>query len=405
MPWKVTSVSEQRLDMMREYEAGADRVTALARKYGVSRKTFYKLLHRYLSEGAAGLDDRSRRPRGSPRATAPATVDRVVALRQHFPRWGSRKLQVLLAEQQASVPCERTLHRLLQRAGLVTPPAPPAPAVQRFERAQCNERWQLDFKSPVYLDTLPTHSRVAPLSILDDHSRFALGLVALPNQQLATLWPALWAVFGGYGLPQALLTDNANGLFRSHRQGVTTFTRQLWQLDIAHHRGRPHHPQTQGKVERWHGTLDRELLVGQRYATLAQLQEAFTAYRQLDNQVRPHEALGLQTPVRHYQPSARPCVRGANAGRRRCRRWSIRRGPSCARCTPAAISRCAVASCGWARAWPANGCSSWTKTQPWSSATAASWSAAWPGTTCSRASGSEAQALDHMANGNSHGPQ
>lgn len=304
MPWTVSAVEQQRYDMVQELLAGQQPAVAVFAKYGVSRTCGYKWLQRFRDEGAAGLADRSRRPRCSPRATAAAVVDQVVALRQQHPRWGSKKLQVLLPLPPEAKPAQRTVHRILKRQGLVDQAPAEPPALERFERGAPNELWQLDFKSPLWLYEPGRQTRVQPLSVLDDHSRFALGLIALPNQQLGALWPALWDVFGAYGLPQAVLTDNANGLFRSHRDGVTWFTLQLWKLDIDHIHGRPYHPQTQGKVERWHRTIKTELPV-QRWQSLAEVQGALDDFRNTYNHVRPHEALELQRPRDRYAPSPR----------------------------------------------------------------------------------------------------
>lgn len=303
MPWEVSGLVQQRYDLVQEMLAGELPVAALCQKYRVSRTCAYKWLGRFLAAGEAGLADRSRRPRHSPTATAEATCEQVRALRERYPRWGSRKLQVLLEGPPTDKPTERTVHRILTRAGLVRPPAPP-PATQRFERGAPNELWQLDFKSPLWLCGPQGRRRLQPLSVLDDHSRFALGLMALPNQQLVSLWPALWAIFADYGLPQAILTDNANGLFRSHRDGVTEFTMRLWRLDIEHHHGRPYHPQTQGKVERWHRTIKAHVPTW-HHEGLPQLQAALDDFRHLYNHVRPHEALGQGLPRDRYQPSAR----------------------------------------------------------------------------------------------------
>jgi len=304
MPWK-ESVMQQRQDVISDWLAG-QKVTALAKKYGVSRKTIYKWLTRYAAQGADGLADRSRRPGNCPGQVNQATVEQVVALREQHPHWGSKKLHVLLQGQhQDAVPCERTVHRILVREGLIEPRAEPPPEPQRFEREQPNELWQLDFKSPLYLYTQPTHTPLVPLTVLDDRSRFLVGLTALPNQQLASLWPALWDVFGCYGLPDAILTDNANGLFRSHRGGVTSFTMRLWRLNIRHLHGRPYHPQTQGKVERLHRTLSLEALKGHRYETPETAQLALDIFRQQYNHERPHEALDLRLPRDYYEPSLR----------------------------------------------------------------------------------------------------
>ena len=306
MPWECVSVNQQHHDLVQEMLGGHATVTALCRKYKVSRKTAYKWLARYKAQGCEGLREQSRRPQVSPAGTAAPVCERVLALRTKYPQWGAGKLQALLRQEIADVPCERTIHRILQREGLAHPAAAAAKPVQSFEREEANELWQLDFKSALRLGSESGRTRAVALTIIDDHSRFLVSVRALPNHQLETLWPAVWDVFGEYGLPEAILTDNENGLFASHRQGVTHWTARLWRLGIGHPRGRPYHPQTQGKVERSHGTLQLEALSGRLFLSLAEMQEALDEFRTRYNHVRPHEALGQLPPVTRYEPSARP---------------------------------------------------------------------------------------------------
>ena len=306
MPWECVSVKQQRLDLVLEMIAGRCSVAALCRQYGVRRKTAYKWLGRYRTDGLDGLQDRSRRPQESPAATAAEVSGRVVALREQYPQWGAGKLRALLQRESAEVPCERTIHRIVKREGLAHAAAGPAPPPQSFERREANELWQLDFKGAVRLGSKSGRERGVPLTIIDDHSRFLVSVHALPNHQLETFWPVVWEVFGEYGLPQAILTDNENGLFASHRGGVTRWTARLWRLGIRHPRGRPYHPQTQGKVERSHGTLQREALAGRLFASLPEMQQVMDEFRTCYNHLRPHEALGQQPPITRYAASTRP---------------------------------------------------------------------------------------------------
>ena len=306
MPWECVSVEQQRLDLVLEMRAGRVSVAALCRKYGVSRKSAYKWLARYNDEGIEGLQDRARRPQESPGTTAAEVCERVVALREQYPQWGAGKLRALLLRETAEVPCERTIHRIVKRKGLAHPAPAPTKPPQSFERQEANELWQMDFKGAVRLGSKSGRERGVPLTIIDDHSRFLVAVHALPNHQLETFWPVVWDVFGEYGLPQAILTDNENGLFASHRGGVTRWTARLWRLGIRHPRGRPYHPQTQGKVERSHGTLQREALAGRLFASLQEMQQVMDEFRTCYNHVRPHEALGQQPPITRYVPSSRP---------------------------------------------------------------------------------------------------
>jgi transposase InsO family protein len=281
-------------------------VGEIAAKYGVSRTVVHRWLKRSWAEGVAGMGDRSRRPLCSPRRT-PASVEEVVcALRGKRETWGPEKLHRCLQRKGVEGLCSgRTVGRILQRCGKVAPrEGPPAAECHCFERPGPNELWQLDFKGHLHLPVYPP-LRVLPMSIEDDHSRFALTLRANGDCQLPTVWGVLWEVFGEYGLPQAILTDN-DTVFRGHTGAVTTWTARLWRLGIAHLSGRPYPPQTQGKVERLHGTLQQDVLKRQRFHSLEELQAALDAFRETYNHERPHAALELDVPAEHYRPSPRP---------------------------------------------------------------------------------------------------
>ena len=276
----------------------------LCRRFGISPKTGYKWRQRYRTGGAAALVDRSRRPQRSPHQCSAEIAAAVVALRQAQPAWGGRKLRRRLRDlQHAGVPAASTCTAILRRAQLLhraaTPPAP----WQRFARRQPNELWQLDFKGHFATQAGP---RCHPLTVLDDHSRFNLALVSCADQTGATVRSALTAAFGAYGLPEALLCDN--GAPWGAAEPVcphTAFTVWLLQLGVRVLHGRPYHPQTQGKEERFHRTLHTELLSRHTWRDLAHCTEHFVRYRHTYNCERPHDALGGDTPVRHYQPSPR----------------------------------------------------------------------------------------------------
>lgn len=298
MPLQELTVMEQRRQMVQQVREGEMSVTAAARTYGVSRT----LVYRWLERDAAGesLVDRSRRPLTSPRLTEPALVQQVLNLKGIRPYWGAKKLHATLWPQREAAPLAvRTVDRILARAGLVTPRRRHAPSVGRFERATPNELWQLDFKG------CPLDCPYHPCSVLDDHSRFCLALAPVPSQQLAPLWELLWATFGEFGLPEFILCDNAS-LFNSagHPQ-PTQFQAWLWRLGVHTCHGRPRHPQTQGKVERFHGTLQLEQPEAMRQRDPARAATLLAAFRADYNHQRPHEALDMGRPAEHYQPSER----------------------------------------------------------------------------------------------------
>lgn len=300
MPWRRVDVSEQRMRFVIRASSGKESITALCREFGISRPTGYLWRCRYeKSRTLTELAERSRRPHRSPRRTLPWKEQRVVALRQQT-GWGAKKLRVLLDEQEISLPV-RTIHRILERNGLVGEAAHgPAPA--RFERSQPNELWQMDSKGKYPLEDGECHA----LSILDDHSRYAVGLYALPELNGEKAYPCLVETFRHYGLPQAMLMDRGAMWWTAFNGwGLTQLSVQLIEQGIRLLYGRVCHPQTQGKVERFHRTLGLELRHRGVPRKFAEWPAALAEVRSNYNQRRPHEALGMQRPAQRYRPSLR----------------------------------------------------------------------------------------------------
>ncbi len=304
MPWKDVTQMKLREEFCILAQQPEANVTELCRRFGISRKTGYKWIARHRAQGAAGLADRSRRPRASPARTDAAMETAVLELRDQHPTWGGRKLARRLQDLgTADAPAPSTITAILHRHGLIDLDAVLTHRpLTRFEAAAPNEIWQLDFTGHFPLD----QGRCHPLPVLDDHSRFLLGLGACADEQGATVQTRLTALFRRYGLPWSLLCDNGPpwGATRSEHQ-LTTVGVWLLRLGVAVIHGRPRHPQTQGKVERLNGTLTADVLNRQRFGDLAAAQTAFDAWRATYNQERPHEALGLATPISRYAPSPR----------------------------------------------------------------------------------------------------
>jgi transposase InsO family protein len=274
----------------------------LCRRYGVSRKTGYKWVERYRADGAEGLQDRSRRPRHSPKQVSLSVAQTVITLRQET-GWCGRKLRRRLRDLGYNeVPAASTCTEILRRADLLTHDSPGGP-MQRFERSLPNQLLQMDHKGD-----FPTQSgeRCHALTVLDDHSRFNLVLDAASDQRTATVQAALTSAFERYGLPEAILCDNG-GAWGNVAEGVgyTPLTVWLLQLGVRVIHGRPYHPQTQGKEERFHRTLKRELLQRHTWRDLAHCAQQFSRYRQRYNHERPHDSLAGDTPASHYRPSVR----------------------------------------------------------------------------------------------------
>jgi len=304
MPWQEVSTVSLREEFCALARAEGANVSELCRRFGISRKTGYKWLGRYAAAGVAGLADASRRPATMPRLTNADRTARVLALRDAHPTWGGRKLRRRLEDLGETPPAASTITAILRRADrLASSGQTHHPAWQRFEAPAPNDLWQLDFKGHFAM----AKGRCHPLHLLDDHSRVVLGLVACPNEQLETVQCELTAIFRRAGLPWRLLCDNGPpwGSFHGGPE-LTTLGAWLIRLGIRVSHGRPYHPQTQGKLERANRTLAADVLATPRYPDLPACQRAFDAWRHGYNHERPHEALGLATPMSRYAMSPRP---------------------------------------------------------------------------------------------------
>ena len=307
MPWGKRSTVSLRLEFVLLALKEGSNFAELCRRYEIQRRIGYKWLDRYRSEGEAGLQDRSRRPLGSPNRTAEAVEAAVIALRGKHPRWGARKLGRRLKDQgMTELPSGSTITAILKRHGLIDPEASAArEAFIRFERERPNELWQMDFKGHF----ATAEGRCHPLTVLDDHSRFALQIAACADEQLKTVTGALTAVFRRYGLPERMLMDNGapwgSPWNEAQARSFTAFDAWLMRLGIAVSHGRPYHPQTQGKDERFHRTLKAEVIGERAWRDLKECGRAFEAWRHVYNNERPHQALELETPTSRYTASLR----------------------------------------------------------------------------------------------------
>jgi transposase InsO family protein len=305
MPWKVSSPMSQRLEFVTLASAEGANLRRLCRHFSVSPTTAYKWIARFSRQGAAGLSDHARRPHHSPTRTRAHLEQLVLDLRARHPAWGGRKLRRRLLDLgHAQVPSASTITDVLRRHGLIDPAASARHTpVRRFEHAAPNDLWQMDFKG----EFATGQGLCYPLTVLDDHSRFSLGLRACPSVRTASTRTELEAIFRRYGLPVRMTMDNGApwGIVSGERTHYTRLTVWLLRLGIRVSHSRPHHPQTQGKDERFHRTLGEEVLKRQAFGTRAQCQRAFDAWREVYNCQRPHEALGLGVPAARYVPSWR----------------------------------------------------------------------------------------------------
>ena len=301
MPWKRMDVDEQRMQFVIRAISGRERMSALCREFGISRPTGYLWRQRYRQASSlTEVSERSRRPHRSPRRTAAGTEQRVVALRQQT-GWGAKKLRVLLHEEEELPLAVRTIHRILERHDLVSEDAH-GPAPGRFERSEPNELWQMDSKGKYPLSDGECHA----LSILDDHSRYAVGLYALPELSGAKAYPCLVETFRCYGVPQAMLMDRGSLWWSAwNGWGLTRLSVRLIEQGIRLLYGRVRHPQTQGKVERFHRTLGEALRHRGVPRWFGQWPAALAEFRSSYNERRPHEALQMKRPAERYQRSQR----------------------------------------------------------------------------------------------------
>lgn len=303
MPWAERDRMSLRQELVHLVATQKVSMTELCQRFQISRKTGYKWVQRFRTEGEAGLADRSRRPHHVEYHVPAATRDFLLAERQQHPAWGARKLRQRAQTQGLpAVPACSTITALLKREGVLHSAATAAPhAWQRFEHPAPNDLWQMDFKGPIPTRVTPRHA----LTILDDHSRFNLCLHGLAAQTCELVQAQLVTVFRQYGLPNRLLTDNGSPWGHTGEQPYTVLTVWLIRVGIRISHSRPYHPQTMGKDERFHGSLNREVLQQAQWRDPAHLQQAFDRWRQVYNHDRPHEALELAVPATRYEPSLR----------------------------------------------------------------------------------------------------
>ena len=305
MPFCEVSVMDQKQEFVVFATAEGANIRELCRRYGISPTTGYKWLERYRAGGLAGLAERSRRPHLSPNHTTLAVEAKVLAVRDASNNaWGGRKIKRALERcGEARVPAASTITAILRRHDRLTEAAAaehPGPW-QRFEREAPNELWQMDFKGHFALHS----GRCHPLTVLDDHSRYNLVLAACSNEQAGTVRRQLEVAFRRYGLPLAMLMDGGPPWSDPGGDGYTGLAVWLMRLGIRVLHGRPRHPQTQGKDERFHRTLKAEVVTGSSFRDLADCQRAFDTWRPRYNHERPHEALGMAPPADRYRPSSR----------------------------------------------------------------------------------------------------
>lgn len=291
-------------------------VRKVAQEHGVSKTWLYELVARYQAEGEAGLVSRSRRPHRSPNKVADLYEDEIVRLRKELTEAGydagPETIQVHLrrAHRRAKVPSTSTIWRVLKARGFVTPEPHKRPRSSwvRFVADLPNECWQMDI-THVYL---AGGREVEILNIIDDHSRLCVATRVLPIYKAIDVVTTFHEAAARWGYPASVLSDNGAVFTAASRHGVCVMESGLLSLGIAFKHSKPNHPQTCGKVERFHQTMKKHLEVSKRARGISVLQGRLDDFGEYYNEVRPHRSLGRRTPQaafgarRKARPSGKP---------------------------------------------------------------------------------------------------
>ena len=296
MPWRRESVMDQRVEFVLRVKAREESIAGLCREYGISRPTGYLWLKRYDEVGSVmGLAEHSRRPLRSPQRLAEAVETAVLGLREKT-GWGGPKIATVLGRGGMQV-APATAQRILKRAGLVVKP-PVDKTSKRFEKSECNELAQMDFKGEY---TLP-EEKCYPLSLLDDCSRYLHGLWPLPGTGGEGVKQTLEGYFREHGVPLSMLMDHGTPWFSMNNQhGLTWVAVWLLKQGVVLRYSGIGHPQTQGKVERFHRTLKARTRHRGLPTTMGEWERWSMEFRHEYNHERPHESLGNKTPGEVYQ--------------------------------------------------------------------------------------------------------
>lgn len=307
MPWSQTSPMDQRTQFIADYLRQVLSVTELCELYGVSRKTGYKLIDRYLRQGPAGLEERSRRPHVSPNRTAEQIVAAILEMRHRHPSWGGKKLLTLLHKAHPSwdLPGRSTVCDILSRHGMVPKkrnrrrighPGKPLSSI-----LAPNDLWSADYKGQFKTG----NGRYCfPLTVADSFSRYLLGCQALTSTAVEEAKPVFTRLFKEYGLPKRIRTDNGVPFATNTLARLSRLSAWWVRLGVLPELIEPGKPQQNGRHERMHKTLKDET-TRPAAASLAAQQRKFNVFREEFNDERPHEALDQQTPASLYRPSER----------------------------------------------------------------------------------------------------
>ena len=308
MPWKETTTMEQKVEFICEWLTEKYTITELCNAFGISRPTGYRLIHGYEKMGIEGLLDQSKAPRNHPNRTKDVVEQKILHLKGKHPRWGAKKIHKLLFNHctAENIPSVVTVHNILSKNGLVCPQKRlrrVKPIYPIFDPQDCNEVWSADYKGKFLMgNKIYCH----PLTIADSRSRFLFTAKAHYKESFKSVKTEFTRVFRKYGLPKQIHTDNG-GPFGSV-SAIQRFTRlSYWFIDlgILPVFSDPAHPEQNGRHERMHRDLKAACALPSAYDLKAQ-QRKLNYFVKEYNYVRPHEALGMETPSKIHQHSSNP---------------------------------------------------------------------------------------------------
>src|SRR3954469_17936953 len=299
-------MTEQRYRAVLEVQARVP-VTEVAERFGVSRQAVHRWVRWYRDEGLEGLADRSHRPQAHPAQTSPEVEAAICELRRNHPRWGERRIAFELGRTgyPGPIPSVSTIYRVLVRHGLVdaVPRRRRREDYRRWERAVPVELWQLDIVDGI---RLADGSETKIVTGVDDHSRFCVIATVVRRATGRAVCQAFADALRRFGIPDEVLTDNGKqftGRFTKPRPAEVMFERICRENGIVARNTKPRTPTTTGKVERFHQTLQRELLDHvEVWPDLETAQAAVDAFRHEYNTNRPHQALDMAFPADRFAP-------------------------------------------------------------------------------------------------------
>lgn len=304
MPWKECRVSDERMKMVYRYLEG-EKISDLAREFGVSRKTAHKFIQRFERFGPEGLGDRSRRPHRIARSTASEIERLIVNFRLARPTWGPKKIRVCLGQLHPGlkIPAPSTIGEVLDRHGLIYE-RKRRRGVYAYEdplgtSSGPNDIWCVDFKGQF---KMRNSSLCYPLTVSDHFSRYLVAIESLGGVHQQPVVHLFEEIFEEYGLPRAIRSDNGVPFATRGLLGLSKLSVMWLKLGIKHERIEPGHPEQNGRHERMHLTLKQETTRPAAAHMMAQ-QEKFEQFKKLYNFIRPHEALVMKTPASQFQRS------------------------------------------------------------------------------------------------------